>query len=99
MLACIFKALSNTQRLRIFQRICTESLANASGDVCYGAVEKAFTKACKCMQLSGSTVSHHIKELGNAGLISRDRDGQCGKVTVNRSALQLIARFLGESLG
>ncbi len=92
----IFKALSNEQRLKLFMMIykkekgCDKNLANG----CCKGIEKAFTMACKCLDLSRSTVSHHINELQNAGLISCTRKGQSQICTVNEEAIKLIQDFL-----
>ncbi|MEZ0369720.1 MAG: ArsR/SmtB family transcription factor, partial [Candidatus Sericytochromatia bacterium] len=38
-------------------------------------INKAFTRACERFALSRSTLSHHFKELQNAGLIHCERKG------------------------
>ncbi|OGF45505.1 MAG: hypothetical protein A2231_01105 [Candidatus Firestonebacteria bacterium RIFOXYA2_FULL_40_8] len=98
----IFKALSNEQRLKIFMMIYDKSIDGVKGGAvfpvkgegCCGAVEKAFTKVCSCMKLSKSTVSHHFKELQNAGLITCERDGQMFRCTVNQDAVKFIKNFM-----
>jgi ArsR family transcriptional regulator len=103
----IFKALSNEQRLKIFMMIyencCApkgtkrgaefrlEKESCCSGN---GGIEKAFTKICDCMSLSRSTVSHHFKELQNAGLIICEREGQTFRCTVNEETIKSIKEFL-----
>lgn len=57
-------------------------------------IEKAFTKVCGCMNLSRSTVSHHFKELQNAGLITCERDGQMYRCRINPEAVNAIKDFL-----
>lgn len=103
----IFKALSNEQRLKIFMMIykqcrsseerqgASELTISDEGACCpvKGAVEKAFTKICECMNISRSTVSHHFKELQNAGLISCERQGQAFRCTVNKEAIDSIKKF------
>lgn len=59
-----------------------------------GTLEKAFTKVCDCMNLSRSTVSHHFKELQNAGLITCEREGQTYRCRVNEDAVNSIKDFL-----
>ena len=102
----IFKALSNEQRLKIFIMIykgCCSAGGKGSSEfrienkACCpvaGVVEKAFTKVCECMNLSRSTVSHHFKELQNAGLISCERDGQMYRCRVNYETVNLMKDFL-----
>jgi len=57
-------------------------------------VKKAFTAACSCMGLARSTVSHHFKELQNAGLITCTRDGQAFLCEVNPEAVEAVRAFL-----
>lgn len=102
----IFKALANEQRLKIFMMIykgcCAPGgkghsefkIENKSYCPVAGVIEKAFTKVCECMNLSRSTVSHHFKELQNAGLISCERDGQMYRCKVNKEAVNVIKDFL-----
>ena len=104
----IFKALSNEQRLKIFLMIYKQCHASAAakpeagftvaGDspCCLGngSIERAFTKMCDCMDLSRSTISHHFKELQNAGLISCEREGQNFRCRVNQDVIDAIKAFL-----
>ncbi len=102
----IFKALANEQRLKIFLMI-REGCCSAAGKgtaefrienkACCpvaGVIEKAFTKVCEHMNLSRSTVSHHFKELQNAGLITCERDGQMFRCKVNEEVVRSIKDFL-----
>ena len=98
-LALIFKALSNEQRLGLFLRICSWCDAMLKGkkgafSCCGPEIEGAFTQACDCMELSPSTISHHFKELQNAGLITCTRVGQTFNCKVNRDALEAVKAFL-----
>ncbi len=94
----IFKALSSEQRLNIFKMLYEwqQSSDNTTAD--YSSVdegmEKCFTKACCCMDLSKSTISHHFKELENAGLITCTRNGQSFVCKVNMEAVEAIRDFL-----
>ena len=105
----IFKALSNEQRLKIFMMIYKNCCAPEGFPVgaefrlkdepescCSnrGGLEKAFTKICDCMSLSRSTISHHFKELQNAGLITCEREGQTYRCSVNKDAVKSIKDFL-----
>ena len=103
----IFKALSSQQRLKIFMMIydnCCAPEATKMGsefrfvnDPCCstkGGIEKAFTKICDCMDLSRSTISHHFKELQNAGLITCEREGQTYRCSVNEETVKAIKEFL-----
>jgi len=102
----IFKELSNEQRLKIFMMIhkgCCSPEGGGSSEfriknkACCpvaGVIEKAFTKVCEHMNLSRSTVSHHFKELQNAGLITCEREGQMYRCKVNEEAVNSIKNFL-----
>ncbi len=93
----MFKALSNEKRLELFKKICEwhakEEKSGGHSGMCTG-IDKAFTKACCCMDLSKSTISHHLKELQNAGLISITRVGQASCCKINKEAIKAIKEFL-----
>ncbi len=59
-----------------------------------GGIEKAFTKICDCMKLSRSTISHHFKELQNAGLINCEREGQTYRCRINEETVNAVKGFL-----
>lgn len=61
---------------------------------CGGAMEKAFTTACGCMDISRSTISHHFKELQDAGLIKATRKGQTYICEVKEDAIKAIREFV-----
>ena len=106
--ARIFKALSNEQRLKIFMMIykqcCpSEAMQGVSefqileeGACCpvRKGIDRAFTKMCGSIKLSRSTISHHFKELQNAGLITCEREGQTFRCMVNKDAVDAIKGFL-----
>jgi ArsR family transcriptional regulator len=108
--AKIFKALSNEQRLKIFMIIytqcCTPEVTPRSRGVVFEdktcckvsrTFQKAFSTVCDCMDLSRSTVSHHFKELQNAGLITCEREGQTFRCWVNEEVIDSIKKFLTNS--
>ncbi len=96
-LSKMFKALSNEQRLKLFKNIYEWQLTNMMPEEDLGScvgIEKAFTKACGCMTISRSTISHHLKELQNAGLISCTRHGKQMSCKINQDAVDLIKNFI-----
>jgi DNA-binding transcriptional ArsR family regulator len=72
-MAAIFKALSNENRLAIFEQIrsscCSEGKLDKDNRLSVCSVAGHF-------DISLSTISHHIKELKTAGLVKCDRKGQ-----------------------
>lgn len=96
-LAKIFKALSCEQRLMLFKTIYEwYEEGNSKGEeyTFDEGLDKCFTKACCCMDLSRSTISHHFKELQNAGLITCSRNGQSFVCKLNPEAVQAVRDFL-----
>lgn len=96
-LAKIFKALSNEHRLELFRLIhsqCRLETERAQKEGCCEGIERAFTLACGCMDLSRSTISHHFKELQNAGLITCTRQGQTFRCQVNEDYVDAVRGFL-----
>ncbi|MGD8305643.1 MAG: metalloregulator ArsR/SmtB family transcription factor [Ignavibacteria bacterium] len=98
----IFKALSNEQRLKLFLMLYENAKksqpAGNNGDenkCCeLPGMEKAFTVACQVMSISRSTVSHHFKELQNAGLIKYERKGQFYICHINMDTVNMIKKLL-----
>jgi len=88
----IFKALSNPNRLKIFQRLvncCTPgtvSILDSVNTACVGEIGKD-------LGIVPSTVSHHIKELRRAGLIKTNRRGQNIECWVDPENLKELKKF------
>jgi ArsR family transcriptional regulator len=68
----ISKAIADPKRFEMLQRI--------------GASEEAPTCSCICdwTGLAPATVSHHLKELDSAGLVTIERDGKFAYLTLRR---------------
>ncbi len=90
-MALIFKALSNEQRLNLFRMIYYWQKTMPESECC--GVQKAFTRACECMNISRSTISHHLKELQTAGLISCDKDGQALVCAINQELIEELKNY------
>ena len=72
-LARMFRALGNPNRLRLFLNLLEESKL----DLAKGRIHDCFlVKLIANIDLGAATVSHHVKELSDAGLIHTQREGK-----------------------
>jgi ArsR family transcriptional regulator len=97
----MFKALGDPTRLRIFAflRSCCDPVAVEES----GAVRPVDgpTVGEVCCHVTGtgpinSTISHHLKELRLAGLITVERRGKNMVCGVNREAVRALAVYLAD---
>lgn len=99
-IAAMFKALGEPTRLHIF-----EFLRSCSGPVAVeetGAVRPIVgpTVGDVCCHVTGaeqitSKISHHLKELRLAGLITVERRGKNMVCAVNQDAVRALTAYLG----
>lgn len=82
-LARIFKALGDPTRVRLVSLIA----AHADGEACVCDLTDP-------VGLSQPTVSHHLKQLVDAGLLSRDQHGRWAYYRVVAPALDALAGAL-----
>ncbi len=71
-MSAAFKALSNETRLAVFEniRLCqAQAMLNKDN-------QPSVCNVASNINISLSTISHHIKELRNAGLVKCERQGQ-----------------------
>lgn len=100
-LAAAFKALGDPTRLQIYEFLCsccrTVSM-DESGDVSHADGPTAGEVCCRVTgaEKISSTISFHLKELRQAGLITMDRRGKTMVCGVNPESLQALAGFLGQ---
>jgi DNA-binding transcriptional ArsR family regulator len=94
-LAGLFKALADPNRLAIFELV----RGRGSGVRTVEDAQNSISKIASEFDLSLSTVSHHLKELRNAGLIRCKKHGQTVYCTPVPEALEAIAGFLGDAEG
>lgn len=98
--AAMFKALGDPTRLHIFEFLrscCCPVAVEESGDV---RPVIGPTVGEVCCHVTGaeqinSKISHHLKELRLAGLITVERRGKNMICGVNREALAAVAEYLG----
>ncbi len=100
----MFKALGDPTRLRIFEFLrscCCPVAVEDTGDV---RPVQGPTVGEVCCRITGaekinSTISHHLKELRLAGLITVERRGKNMICGINREAVAALAAYLGEQGG
>ncbi|MDW5267981.1 MULTISPECIES: helix-turn-helix transcriptional regulator [Acidobacteriaceae] len=72
----IARALADPHRYEILQKIGGSDASCACGDI------------RSCLPISPATLSHHMKELENAGLVDVQREGKFVNYTLRRDVLQ-----------
>lgn len=93
-LARAFRALSSPHRLAIYLRL----LRHADGS------EGALVRSCSLqtlidrLDIGAPTISHHVKELVNAGLISVTREGKYIRCTLDEGMRARLAGVFAASL-
>lgn len=92
-LAKMFKALADENRLKILLFVykkeckCKDSQLSCKNEACIKDLSKS-------LSITTPTISHHIKELVNAGLIITKREGKWIYCRVNRKAFEKHFNFL-----
>ena len=87
--AKIFKALSNSKRLEIFLEIAKDQEKSyKTGVGCY------IYEKIPSLNLCPSTISHHLKELSNAGLITTERKGKFLVARINEDVVDEVKKVL-----
>ena len=90
-LAPVFRALSDPNRLAIYR------LIREREDKRVDDMDRSISVLAREFDLSLSTVSHHIKELRQAGLIRCEKHGQTVYCVPVPAAIEAIEQFLGEA--
>lgn len=97
--AKIFKALSNPNRLELFLGIATGNKKKFKHvyDIKIDAAEKYICEFQHMFATIGApTISHHIKELANAELITTERRGKHLVASVNQDTWHMLSIFFSE---
>jgi DNA-binding transcriptional ArsR family regulator len=85
----IFRALSNPNRLKIYLEVLKEETTLEVGGGCH------LTDIIRCLKIGSPTISHHVRELVNADLITADREGKFLVCRVNPRTKELARAVFG----
>ena len=92
-LAKILKALSNQTRLELYLQIARQNEADFdTGAECF------ISDIVGALNICAPTVSHHLKELSNAELITTERRGKFLAATINKQIIREVIEALSESV-
>lgn len=88
-MAKIFKALSNPNRLDLYLKIAEayEASFEAGGECCIADI-------ISCLNIGAPTISHHIKELAQADLITTEKRGKFLICRVNEQMVAEVSKML-----
>jgi len=77
----VLKALADPKRFRMVQELAE------AGELCCGDLGR-------CFEVSQPTISHHLKLLAEAGVLTARHDGQHHFISVNRRLLDEVSALL-----
>ena len=82
------KALSNPNRFELFLEIAKMNQSSYEQEECfvYNMLEK--------LNISAPTISHHLKELENADLITTERNGKFRVAKINRETIKELSGII-----
>jgi len=92
-LARIFRALSNPNRLRIYAEILKN--AETKLDVGCGCHLSDIVRSLRSLKIGSPTISHHVKELVSAELITAEREGKFLVCRINPKTRDLARGMFG----
>jgi ArsR family transcriptional regulator len=96
--ARVFKALSNPHRLAIFMKLAGALHGKVSIDTSSEGFTQCQFKQAEALGIAPSTVSHHYKELRDAGLIRMERQGKSVICFIDAKTLEQAKAILGPEL-
>ena len=94
-LSRLFKALSDENRLRILLAIqrndyrCRDAQGQCRNETC-------IKELAGSLKITVPTVSHHVKQLINAGLVSARKEGRWVYCRIDQEAFDAARKFLGD---
>lgn len=86
----IFKALSNPNRLKLYYEISKKDEAFFETGCFVHKISEKFN-------IGAPTISHHLKELENAGLIITQRNGKQLTARINEDTYKIIKDLLNNN--
>jgi len=88
-LSKVLKALSNPNRLEIYLEIAKKHEASfQTGGECF------ITDIVDSLKIGPPTISHHLKELANAELITTERKGKYLVAKINKKTIDEVNKVL-----
>jgi DNA-binding transcriptional ArsR family regulator len=82
------KALSNENRLKLYLEIAKHEESDFEQPECN------VSEVVRMFRLSAPTISHHLKELSNADLITTEKRGKYLVARINKETLAEVKRIL-----
>jgi len=98
-LAAMFQALSSPQRLRLFIKLMNCCPPGECPGLSLAGMNRCVGDLGKDLGVAASTVSYHLKELRQAGLMQVERRGKTVECWVNQDAVRLLAAFFNGNRG
>lgn len=89
-LARAFKALSNPNRLAIYLEVLQQTRTEVKSCGISELIDR--------LDIGAPTVSHHTKELVDAGLITVQREGRFIRCTLDEPMRELLHRFFARDI-
>lgn len=99
--AAVFKALSNENRLKVFL-IIRKGRTRTAADCGESPEGIPHSAVCVCeileqLNVTAPTLSHHLKELRNAGLVEARSSGQWSYYTARDDVMDSLEKFFKTS--